>query len=184
MSALSYAPPAGISVITAPPEQTQVGRFSLPEDFDSRRFSASWVETTSVESYTRARQPIVGTQLAADPWSVWKNPKTSKPYKITVEKKEWILLCRPKHVSKAVNVIYGNLGKEAARNERDGQTVAGGELQDPGMLPEAVLRRVGISDSVTSSQEDPGGQFTPTPIAAATDGARQDGQHVTTGQET
>lgn len=150
----------GIQVASMPSGQSNVGRFNLPLSFETKRYAAQWCLKESIESFT-TRQPVLGTRYDSDPWQVWKIG--GKMHSVVSEKKTYILLFRPKKVQDAVNVLYGNHGKALARNELEGRTVAGQEMQDPGMLPEEVLRANGIRD-FSQPEEDIGGQFSPSPL--------------------
>ena len=137
------------------------GKFDLPHNFDSKKWAAEWVPEKDVES-KRGRERLIGVPATADGWEVYKGPKNDeKLTKATTKEGTWVLMVRPKDIQVAVNVLYGNLGKENARFEQEGGTVAGASQQDPGMLPENRLRGLGL---VGDQLERNDAQFEPTPI--------------------
>ena len=135
------------------------GKFDLPLDFDTKAHAAEWVNKKDVEGM-RGRQRLMGIPATADGWTVWKD-KNGKICEVDTREGKWTLMYRPKVIQQAVNVLYGNLGKENARFEQEGASVAGSALQDPGMLPEKRLRGLGLAPDELERNE---AQFQPTPI--------------------
>lgn len=151
----------GIQLIEGPvATEGSVGKFDLPITFDRKKYAGEFVLKRDVES-KRSRQRLMGAPVTADGWEVWKDPKLNKIHVVSVKEGDYTLMCRPRDVQDAVNIIYGNIGKEAARTEKEGKTVAGENLQDAGMIPVNRMKELGLD---REPEETPSNQFAPTPV--------------------
>lgn len=164
----------GIEILSGPQnQQLNAGRFSLPPDADQKKFAFEFVHEDHIKSKA-GRQVLMGIPATADGWVIYKGPEGhGKPHIVEASKKEgkFFLMCRPRDVQNAVNVLYGNLGKKLAATEQEGGSIAGAGQQDPGMLPEHTLRQFGL---VREELERNTAQFEPTPIPHI----GQSGEHV------
>lgn len=131
-----------IEAIKVPEGAVNAGMFNLPPAFDTKKFAASWVDEGQVEQ-KQQRETLVGTQLSADGWKVWKKDAKDDATKVHgSNKKIYILMCRPRKIQDQVNAIYGDVSKKAFNREVAGETAAGEALQDSGILTEQRLKRV------------------------------------------
>lgn len=137
-----------------------VGKFDLPPKFDRKKYAGEFVAKRDVNS-KMGRQRLLGAPVTADGWAVWKDPDTNKIFTVAVREGEYTLMCRPRDVQDAVNIIYGNIGKEAAAHEKTGTTVAGDNLQDAGMLPANRLKKLGLDREQDDTSDI---QFRPTAV--------------------
>lgn len=128
--------PRGSAAIEMP------GPLQLPPEFDRQKYASKWVKVGPAVAAAAEREWIPGTTATADGWEVWRNPKTKKPHKVALQSGTHVLLCRDASVQKAVNAICGNVGKERLLQERAGETIAGVEPTDPGMLSDHQLQKV------------------------------------------
>ena len=137
--------PEGISINQNPGESPDAGIFNLPIGFDDKKWAAQWVEDSNVE-FQQQRQPLIGTRYTADGWEIYRpDGEDSEPVRVKTggkNGKTYVLMVRPKALQKQVNAIYGNVSKDRISRETKGETVAGGPLQDPGMLTEQRLQEV------------------------------------------
>lgn len=138
---IDYSGPAG----------SNAGFFQLPTQFDQIQHSANWVPKGPQVEKAQQLQPILGTNKAASGWAVWKYPKghkdAGKPHTANTSKGDYILMFRPKHVSEAVNAIYGNVSKRhLVRHQGEVTPVAPGADGDRSVLSNAVLNQHGVRD--------------------------------------
>jgi hypothetical protein len=120
------------------------GLFSLPPEFDTKKFAAEWVESGQVQM-KQQRQTIQQAGVTADGWEIWRKNKDDKATEVhTSGSKKFILMCRSRIVQDQVNAIYGNVSKQVLAREIKGETVTGvgGQVQDPGILTEDRLKNV------------------------------------------
>lgn len=117
------------------------GPMSLPAAFNAKLYAAKWVKEGPDVAAAAQREWLLGTQLTADGWEVWRNVD-NKPYKVPLKSGIYILLYRLRTVQDGVNAIYGNLGKERLLQERRGDTTGGVPTADPGMLSDERLSKV------------------------------------------
>ena len=143
----------GLEIIEGPMggNQSAAGMFTLPPTFDPRQHAGKWVEEASVP-WAKQREPIVGTNLSADGWEIWKNGEEgakSKPTIVTDGKgRKYVLMFRSRKLQDEVNALYGNVSKKAINREVQGETVQGAAKQDAGILTEAELARQGGGGSL------------------------------------
>lgn len=133
------------------PAGSNAGFFQLPLGFDQLKHSANWVPKGPQVEKAQTLQPILGTNKAASGWEVWKHPKghkeAGKPCTANTSKGEYILMFRPKHVSEAVNAIYGNVSKRhLVRHQGEVTPVAPGADGDRSVLSNAALNQHGVRD--------------------------------------
>src|SRR6187455_1502073 len=107
----------GIQVVEGPMSGSQnaAGMFTLPPNFDQKLHAAKWVEEAAVP-WAKQREPIVGTNLSADGWEVWKASSEegakAKPTIVSDGKgRKYTLMFRSKAVQDQVNALYGNVSK-------------------------------------------------------------------------
>lgn len=138
----------GIQMISMPKgkrfsAQDGAGPLPLPDTFDREKFAAKWVKQGQAVEVAKEREWIVGTQLTADGWEVWKD-EDDKPCIRQLASGPHILLCRLASVQKDVNAIYGNVGKERLKMNRNRQqeTTGGIPVNDPGLLDDNQLSKV------------------------------------------
>jgi hypothetical protein len=133
----------GIQILSTPKNASPItaGPFTLPEDFDQKKFAAKWVKCGQQAAAAENREYIPGTTLTADGWKVWQG-MAKKPHKIPLATGEHVLLCRPRDVQDDVNAICGNVGKERLLQEKRGETTGGVPLNDPGMLSDDKIAKV------------------------------------------
>lgn len=117
------------------------GPLSLPAAFDRKMHAAKWVKEGPEVDAAAQREWLLGTQLTADGWEVWRDAQ-NKPYKVPLKGGVYILLHRLRTVQDGVNAIYGNVGKERLLQERRGDTTGGVPTNDPGMLSDERLSKV------------------------------------------
>lgn len=141
-----------IEFIEGPKTSTGAGVFTLPPEFDTKKYVSQWTKKGTATEAACQRQPIVGTRMSADAWAIWKNPETKKPHSVTISTGEHILLFRPREIQQAVNAIYGNIGKERQLAEKRGETMGGVAINDPGLLSDERIAKV------TGSREPDGGE--------------------------
>lgn len=150
-----------IEVITGPAGSSPqgAGQFTLPPNFDTRKFAAKWVLKGNEVSAAAEREYIIGTNLTADGWAVWKdgedgNGVKGKPHTAHVKKGEHILLFRPRSIQNAVNAIYGNVGKQRMMAEKKGHTIGGESVRDSGLLGEEKIAKVLGSEGLQGEEGD------------------------------
>lgn len=144
-------PLEGIVTLSTPGGNSQVGRFTLPKEFDSKTLSANWVEAGPKVEAAREIQPILGTTKGAVGWEVWRFPEghkqKGKPHKVNDGKHEYVLMCRKKTISENVNGIYGNVSKRFLMRAQTGDVLGdGGQVTDPGLLNHQRMQRAGYKD--------------------------------------
>ena len=133
----------GLELIKGPlgNQVVDAGMFQLPPAFDTKIYAAEWVEEGQVQ-YKRQRQNLPQTGYSADGWEIWKlDPKDKATTVTNGSNKKFVLMCRPRLLQDKINALYGNVSKAQINREVLGETVAGGERQDPGILTEAMLKR-------------------------------------------
>lgn len=162
------------------PAGSNAGIFQLPVDFDATKFSANWVPVGPSVEKAQGLQPILGTNKAAEGWSVWKYPnghKTAgKPHKASTSKGEYMLMFRPKPISDAVNAIYGNVSKRhLVRHQNETIPVAPDAPADRSVLSNAALNQHGVRDfgddyvmNVPQNPEQPAAQVNAPPSVVGT----------------
>jgi hypothetical protein len=160
----------GIEMIEGPRHEVDAraaGRFTLPVGFNHKKWAPQWVKDSNV-SHMTGRQYLQGIPATADGWTPYTGEDKTRREKIrevSVEEGgktvKYVLMVRPREVQDAVNAIYGNLGKERAAQEQNGESVAGAALQDPGMLPINRMRKLGLDDGEVERSES---QFRMNPV--------------------
>src|SRR5438045_990764 len=132
----------GIEILKSPVGGgPDAGMFNLPPKFDQKKFAAEWVESSQVEM-KRQRQVLQQAGVTADGWEVWKADPQDEPTVVHASgNKKFVLMCRDAEVQRQVNAIFGNVSKKILAREIKGETVAGENLQDSGILPEERLRK-------------------------------------------
>lgn len=131
--------------------EASAGVFNLPTTFDKQKYAAHWVKKGNAVDAMKAPQPILGTNYGAEGWSVWQYPNGNlkgRPAEVTTEKSGvYVLMCRPRSVQDDVNAIYGNVSKQHLIKETTGQSIAGQEIADGGMLTDDMIRKAtGITE--------------------------------------
>lgn len=139
-----------------------MGRFSLPPGFNHKKWAAQWTAERDVEMH-KEREHLLGIAATADGWIIYTGEDgKQKPCKVDAGKEgKFTLMVRPKIIQQQVNQLYGNLGKQLARQEQQGELVAGAGQQDPGMMPYNQMRRAGLDNEELETSEV---QLSPTPI--------------------
>lgn len=133
----------GIQLLSGPSAQSNAGVFNLPPGFDSKRFSANWVKEGGEVESAKQRETILGTQMTADGWEIYKGKDGKAIKAISGKNGTYVLMFRPIAVTANVNAIYGNVGKHVARAEQQAGVVSLSENgQDSGMMPMATLDAV------------------------------------------
>lgn len=117
------------------------GPMNLPPSFDKEKFAAKWVKEGPDVQAAAEREWILGTNLTADGWEVWKDAQ-GRPHKVALRSGTYIVLHRSAVVQKDVNAIYGNIGKERLMQEKSGQTTGGVPTTDPGLLSDDRIAKV------------------------------------------
>ena len=144
------------------PKETSAGVFTLPLQFSSTEFAAEWVKKGADVDAKRAVQPILGTNLGSVGWEPWLYPDgklKGRPAEVTVKNGSYILMCRPRKAQDDVNAIYGNVSKQHLVREQSGETIAGQQPTDSGMLNDQRIKEAtGITEF---GGEDPKVQFNP-----------------------
>jgi hypothetical protein len=131
-----------IQILDTPQGQSRAGIFTLPADFDTKKFASKWVKRgAAADAVIGQREHIVGTNFTADPWEVWRDGK-NKPHSNKAKDGEYVLLCRPRQIQDEVNAIYGNVGKQRQLAEKRGETAGGVQVLDPGFLGDDRLSKV------------------------------------------
>jgi len=136
-----------LEILKSPDGRVDAGLFNLPPGFDTKRWAVEWVEEGQV-AFKQQRQTIPGANMSADGWSVYKGSETEDKKsgkQITVVNgagKKFVLMVRPRQLQDDVNALCGNISKGFIRRETKGETVAGAQTQDPGMLPAPRLAAV------------------------------------------
>lgn len=141
------------------------GPLTLPVAFDRKKFAAKWVLEGPAVDAAAERQYIPGTHMTADGWDVWRSPE-GKPHKVALQSGVHVLLCRSKKVQDAVNAICGNVGKSRLSQERTGETVAGEQPTDPGILNDARIAQVEGGERLEE------GDIRPNPVESGEDSRR------------
>jgi hypothetical protein len=135
--------------------EPNAGIFQLPQEADKEKFSFQWVKRGGSVDAAKQPQPILGTNMGAEGWSVFLYPKDHKlanrPAEVPTSKDTYILMQRPKSVQADVNAIYGNISKQHLVHQQTGDIirdpVTGGNNADPGMLTDARIRQAtGITE--------------------------------------
>lgn len=168
----------GIEILKSPEgSAVDAGMFTLPPNFDSKKYAAEWVESGQVDM-KRQRQVLAQAGVTADGWEVWKaNPQDEATTISLSGNKKFVLMCRDAEVQKQVNAIYGNVSKKILAREIKGETVNGANLQDAGILTEERLQR-----EIGGDMRSGGGDIKPNPVSAAPRDEAWSG--VTAAQET
>jgi hypothetical protein len=129
------------------------GIFSLPQEFDIKQYASKWAKTGQDAASAQEREHLVGSNLTADGWEVWKRGGSSgKPLIVHAQSGDYVLLCRRREIQDSVNAIYGNIGKERMMAEKRGETTGGVPVQDPGQLGDERLAQVIGRDAVTQEE--------------------------------
>lgn len=153
-----------LEVLKTASGSTDAGMFTLPPNFDTKRYAAEWVEESQVPMKSQ-RQILQGAGLTADGWSIWRAESKSKATEVFGSgKKKFVLMCRPRQIQQQVNAVYGNISKQHINNEVSGATAAG-QAPDPGILTEERLRaveKVGIGAEASEMSLNPVGNDNPT----------------------
>lgn len=138
-----------IEILKQPGDAVDAGIFNLPPNFDIKKFAVEWVEEGQVP-FKKQRQSLPGAGASADGWEVYKGVDGKDKQTMTTNGagKKFVLMVRPKQLQQDVNALLGNVSKKRITREIKGETVAGAQPQDPGMLPESRLReeKTGSSD--------------------------------------
>lgn len=144
------------------------GRFSLPAEFDIKKFASAFYEEGNEQVSMEAEQRVLGTPYMAAGWQIWKypafingtktkHPKAGKPHRVSSnvhDKPDYVLMFRCAEVQKAVSKEYGELSRRNMVQEISGNHVsAGGD--DPGMLSEKRLQAK-IGEEGGDGTDDPG----------------------------
>jgi len=136
---------AGITVVDGPQDLNRYrGRLDLPPDFDSKRWACKWVKKgVGVE---RALQPthILGTNLRAPGWALYKNPKTGIIWTRALKDGIYVLMVQPQVTRKAILAVNGNTSRKRMVREANNETIKGEDFSDTGMLPSDTLTRAGL----------------------------------------
>lgn len=143
----------GIEIIKTPEQQAHAGLFEPPPNFPKDKLSIEWVPEDQVR-YKEQKQVMVGVGALAPGLTVWKGAdgKSKPEVRFASGNKKFVLMVRPKAVTMAMNALYGNVSKRYYNSEVRGETIAGGDLQDPGMLSESRLKEeVGAGIDVEES---------------------------------
>lgn len=137
----------GIHVISHESRGPNAGFFNLPPQFDVKKYAAHWERKGAAVDQRKQVQPIMGTNLGADGWEVWKYPEghelKGRPAEVALKSGAYILMFRPRDVQDNVNAICGNVSKQHLIREQGGLTVAGQprENVDPGMLTDPQITK-------------------------------------------
>lgn len=146
------------------------GKFALPPEFESHRYASAFVLEGQEVLARQAPQPVLGTELISDGWTVWKYPgklekteegKKSKknrgvpelkagsehplagqPHKVVGDKlgENYVLMFRPIEIQRQVNLAYGETSRLATVAEVRGETLQP-LVNTPGMLTSKQLTR-------------------------------------------
>jgi hypothetical protein len=136
----------GIEKFTAPSGFVNRGRFSLPPEFDSQKFSAKWVEHGPKVVMAQDKEVIQSEGVRVPGWAVWKDSK-GKPCLRTVSKGAFVLMFQPKALRQAINKIRGNQSRRRMVKEAKGETVTANPQDDKGVLSAQKLQEMGIESS-------------------------------------
>lgn len=133
----------GIEKFTAGAGFVDRGRFPLPTGFDSRQFSAKWVEHGPKVSMAQEREIIQSEGVTVPGWQVWKD-KNGKPCFRTISKGAFVLMFQPKALRQAINKLRGNQSRRRMVKEAVGETVSANPQDDKGVLSAKRLQEIGI----------------------------------------
>lgn len=143
-------PQEGIFVLEQSKEPNS-GIFTLPLDFDKKAHVSEWVKKGPEVDAKKGPQPIIGTNYGSEGWQVWLYPpghKMSKrPCEVATKTGPYILMFRPKAVQEQVNALYGNVSKQHLIREQSGESIAGQQITDSGILSdERIKQATGITE--------------------------------------
>ncbi len=147
----------GLELIKNPGDYPDAGIFNLPPNFPVRELASEWVEESQIP-FKQQRQNLIGTGYSADGWTVWKaDPKDKRTQVTTGKAKVFVLMVRPRSLQNEINALYGNVSKQRINREVKGETVAGTQQSDSGILTEQALRanQVGGHSDETSLNLNP-----------------------------
>ncbi len=132
----------GIEAIKQPSGSVDAGIFNLPPNFPTKKFAVEWVEEGQVP-FKKQRQSLPGANASADGWEVYKGTDGKDKLTTTTNGagKKFVLMVRPRKLQDDVNALFGNVSKKHILSELKGETVAGAQPQDAGMLPQTRLQR-------------------------------------------
>lgn len=137
----------GIEILERPVSDSNAGIFTLPAEFDSKRFAAHWVKKGQAVNVASQREHLLGTQFTADGWTIWKKPGGGNtPTVVPTSTGDYILMCRPKEVQDQVNKIYGNVSIQRLLSEKQTSAQAAQQPGASGMLSDEQLRAAGYKD--------------------------------------
>lgn len=134
----------GITQITGPRNLSQIrGHLQLPSGFPEKQFACKWTKVGAAVERDSEPEMIAGTSdIQADGWKVWRDPKTKKPCERALGNGKYILMVRPRALQTALQKIYGNMSKDRMEAEYRGETVAGEPVQDSGIFGYDALKRI------------------------------------------
>lgn len=157
-------PVSGIRIIEGP-SPASGGMFQLPPKFDRTRYSAQWEEEGPKAEALLQPQHLMGLNLVADGWAIWKDPETGQDRRVTSGSgKKYILLCRPAEIQDEINALYGDKSKADIYKAQTGEVIPneGGSGAPHGMLTSDMLKGVDGHDeeapvAPTPNTVQPGG---------------------------
>lgn len=143
---------------STPGESNLGGPFSLPVEFNSKKFASHFAAKGNGVKAVKGTQTLTGTKFTAPGWNVWTYPDTvptgeldakgkaiyedhplaGKTHEVTEKVKDgttFVLMFRDLDVQVQVNQAYANLSRDRMTQEARGETVAGANTEDDeGML--------------------------------------------------
>lgn len=107
------------------------GHLAPPPQFDDVKFVGKWVKQGPAVVQAGQPQFLEGNFKVAG-WQVWKHQ--GKPCVRGLSSGLFILMYRPKELQNAVSAICGNISRAKIMREQNGESVAGDQNSDRGIL--------------------------------------------------
>lgn len=142
----------GVEFVKTPDQPVHAGHFALPPDFPKEKLAAEWVPNDQVKmKEQKFLMPGVGATCPG--LTVYRGlDGKSRATEVHGEgSKKFTLMVRPKRLQEVMNALYGNLGKAFYNSEVKGETIAGEQAQDGGMLPASKLGEFGSQQDIEES---------------------------------
>lgn len=143
----------GITRVGMTKRQPYSGRLQLPEDFDQNKFASKWALGDANLQRAKEVENIPGG-FQVPGWTVWKDGQGKVCEKVLGSGKV-VLMCRPKRMQHARNILYGRHSRQRINLELGGKSVAGESAQDPGMMTNAELAQLEREPVTRFSEPNP-----------------------------
>lgn len=133
---------SGIQSLSGPADLNRLrGKLDLPKGFPILRYAGKWVKKGTGVDKARQPQILTGVGMVAEGWQPYKDSKKQLHVR-TLDSGTYVLMIRPRAIQNAVNKLFGNVSKKRMAMEANGQTVAGEQNLDYGVLDTQKLNQI------------------------------------------